>query len=328
MKLEKFSAYHGGSWKTRESAHDADCARPQLWPACGLNSEFAPLKEVTLYRPPAKPPRIASPEKVQHLQRIDWKDLRRELDALARAFEKEGVHVRRLEADWFPGFRANLMFVRDQFFMTPWGAILGRLASPARAGEEKWAQRALAEAAVPLLTMIRGRGTFEGADALWISPKEVLVGVGNRTNREGYLQLARTLDEFAVTAHAVPLPKQVQHLLGLLQIVAPGRALVRTEIAAGPLLRRLKDFEVLTVLENEEVRLRQAMNVVTLAENRVFMPTNCRQTRGLFDRHEITVAKELDVSQLIRAAGGIACATGIVARANLRMKRAPVTIFK
>jgi N-dimethylarginine dimethylaminohydrolase len=62
----------------------------------------------------------------------------------------------------------NLIFMRDLFLMTPEGVLLGRPASTVRAGEERWAQLGLARAGVPLVGAIRGVGSFEVADALWV----------------------------------------------------------------------------------------------------------------------------------------------------------------
>lgn len=319
MNLKRFAAYHGGSWRRRAASHQKEFGK--IWTAAGADSEFATLKEVLLYRCPKNPPRISRPEKVQHLNPLDWSKLRREISSLGQTLERNGVRVRRLSADAFDDFKPNLMFARDLFFMTPWGAVLGRMASMVRAGEEKWAQLALAQAGVPVVCMIRGSGTFEGADALWLSPKLVVVGVGNRTNQEGCRQLRDFLAEFKVRVVKVRLPKKVQHLLGLLQIVSADKALLRTQIADPQLLKILKrsGYRVISVEETDEVLYRQAMNVLTLAPNRVLMPSRCPNFRDFLLHNRIEVAGELPISQLLNAAGGIACTVQPLKR-NLRLR--------
>jgi N-dimethylarginine dimethylaminohydrolase len=241
-----------------------------------------------------------------------------ELSLLAKALSKNGVEVCWLEADWFPSPRPNLMFVRDQFMMTPWGALLGRMASPVRAGEEKWAQLALARAGVPVLWTVRGRGTFEGADGLWLSPSTVAVGVGNRTNAAGFEQVRHVLREFGVTVVPVPLPRSVQHLLGLLQIVSPEKVLLRTEHASSGLRRLLSrhELEIIPVPESEEVVSRQGMNVLTVAPNRVIMASGCPRLHALYERNGIKILAEAEISQLVNAAGGIACASAPLFRSS------------
>jgi len=310
------SAYHGGSWRNRKTSHSEECSRKLYWPFGGADSEFNRLQEVLLYSPPKRPLAIRNPERVQHLRPLDWRKLAREIAKLEAVFKKHGVTVRRLDADWFSLPKPNLMFIRDHFFMTPWGAVLGRMASPVRAGEEKWAQKALADSSIPLLGFVRGRGTFEGADALWLSRHMVLVGVGNRTNRQGFLQIKKLLAEFGVKTVAVSLPKSVQHLLGLLQIVDARTALVRSQVVRNPLLKILarQRIRCIDVPESAEVSERQGMNIVTLAPRRIIMPANCPQLRALYKQNGLTVVEEVPFEQGLNAAGGLACATGILSR--------------
>ena len=54
--------------------------------------------------------------------------------------------------------------------------------------------------------MVRGQGTFEGADAMWLDATTVLVGLGLRTNAEGAAQVAATLGEMGVETIVVDLP--------------------------------------------------------------------------------------------------------------------------
>jgi len=42
---------------------------------------------------------------------------------------------------------------------------------------------------------VRGKGVFEGADAMWINSDTVVLGIGLRTNDEGAVQVASLLHE-------------------------------------------------------------------------------------------------------------------------------------
>ena len=44
------------------------------------------------------------------------------------------------------------------------------------------------------------------------------------------------------------------------------------------------------------------------------MPTNCPGLKRLYEANGITVAAGVDITQLLNGAGGIACATAILAR--------------
>lgn len=313
--LLDYSAYQGGAWRPRRLSHDKECGTG-IWPGAGIDSEYSQLTEVLLFRPGPKSPELESPEAAQFLEHVQWNALRKEISRLEAIFRKQGVAVHYIDPHAFGTPPPNLVFVRDLFFMTPWGAILARMAGQVRSGEEKWVQLALARLGVPLLHAVRGRGTFEGADALWIRPDVVFVGVGNRTNIEGFRQVQRILSEFAVTCIPFSLPRRVQHLLGLLQIIGPKTALLRERLASRRLCLALRryGYGVVAIDESEEVERGQAMNIVTIRENTVIMPEDCPKLRAFFESSGIEIVGTTRIRQLVHAAGGIACATGILTR--------------
>lgn len=313
------SAYQGESWRERVHPHEAERG---LWPEHGINSEFQALREVLLCLPDSSFPEITDPDSVQFLEPVYWPKLRRELVRLAKTFAQNGIKVHCVNTQAFANPPPNLIFVRDLFFLSPWGAILGRMASQIRAGEEKWAQEALARLGIPVLHTIRGHGTFEGADALWLRPDLVLVGVGNRTNEEGFRQLREVLREYSVRCLAIPMPREVQHLLGLLQIVGQGTALLRKSLGAKKLNAILirNNFRILPIEESEEIRMKQGMNLITLKEKTVIMAKDCPELQDQLLNQKICVAATVPIQELTHAAGGIACATGIISRKLHKIK--------
>lgn len=288
----------------------------------GVNAEYAPLTAVLLYRPGPEIDGYPVPAGIQHLAPISYQSLMSEYDSILSVFAAHGVTVHLIDATplstdvWY---RYNLMYCRDLFFMTPRGAILGHMANQTRAAEPEYAARALTAAGVPLLHAVSGAGTFEGADALWLREDLVLVGVGHRTNQAGYAQVAAVLKEQGVTC--LPLPShqtRTQHLLGTVQIVDRDLALVRHEITDSAVIRFLGEqgLDVVGVPERDEVLNRQAMNIVTVAPRTIIMTAGCPETRSQYEGAGLTVAAELQLTQLMRGAGGLACATGIVARSE------------
>ncbi len=310
-----FSAYQGAGWQARTESMPAELAKLD---APRQNSEYRRLREVLLCVPGRELLGVRDPNAVQHLARIDLKALRREYAALKAAFRREGVMVRLLggrRQRLGRGPAYNLMYVRDLFFNTMEGAVVARMASLVRAGEELLAVPALAELGVPVNKTVSGEGLFEGADALWLDPGTVLCGVGNRTNEEGFRQLRLVLAAQGVETIKVPMPGGVQHLLGLLQIVDKDLALLRVEKAPAALRRLLRSrgVDTVPVREGDEVR-RQGMNVVTVAPRRVIMPSGCPGLKKLYLSAGLAVAAEVEIGQLINGGGGIACATGIISR--------------
>jgi len=285
----------------------------------GLDSEYAELSTVLLYKPLAAIANHPDPDSIQHFARINHEELTDQLDKVIGTFTYLGVHVALIDFPDDPTdcSNYNMMFCRDLLFMTPAGAIMAKMANETRTMEVSHATRKLLKEGIPILHTISCEGRFEGADALWIDKKLVAVGVGNRTNHEGYQQIKKILARIGVEAVALPsTQKLTQHLLGSVQIVAKDLALVRTELVASEVVSFLANqgFNIVSIPENPEVRSRQAMNIVTVAPGKIIMTADCPETKQLYLNAGIEVAAELQISQLINGAGGLACATGTLAR--------------
>jgi N-dimethylarginine dimethylaminohydrolase len=210
------------------------------------------------------------------------------------------------------------MFVADLLFMTPEGAILGRPASTVRAGEERPVARRLAELGVPILRSVRGKGTFEGADAAWIDPETVLLATGLRTNAEGAAQVTATLEEMGVNVIPVGLPYGAMHLMGTLRFPDRGLALAwpgRVPYAAVQALRA-RGYSVLFLPDEGELKGRMALNFVTLGPRRVLMAAGNPITQAFYREAGIT-CQTVEVGELLKAAGGIGCLTGVLERETM-----------
>ena len=286
----------------------------------GTNSEYGQLDSVLLHRPGPETGTYPDPSRIQHLAPIDHHALMCEFDAVIACFENLGIVVNLIdptpvnEDTWY---HYNLMYCRDLFFMTPHGAIMASMANAIRRAEPLYAARSLESLGIPLLYSVTGDGRFEGADALWLNEHVVVIGVGNRTNQQGYEQIRAVLEQQGVSCVALPSCQSVtQHLLGSVQIVDRNLALVRDKIIDCDISRFLREsgFEMVAIPESSEVHLRQSMNIVTIAPRTVIMTSCCTETRKMYLKAGLKIAAELDITQLMCGAGGLACATGIVAR--------------
>ena len=286
------SAYGGPGWSPRVSSLGEEIGT--LWGGCGVSTEWGRLERVLLHRPGNELDRAPKPRAAQWLAPVDPVQARRQHDALAAAYRAEGVEVVLVEPPEEPP--PNLMFAADLFLMTPEGAVVGRPASTVRAGEERWVARRLAELGIPILRTVRGTGTFEGADALWIGPSTVMLATGLRTNEEGARQVEATLGEQGVRVERVELAPGTMHLMGSVRILDrdlavlwPGRAPER----AGTILERL--------------------NVVTVAPRRIIIPAGNPVMHAFYQKLGVH-CREVEVDELGKAAGGIACMSGVLRR--------------
>jgi len=305
------AAYGGPGWVPRSATLAEDIGT--LWTSCGVCAEWTPLRSVLLHRPGKELAASRKPDAVQMLSPLDPGKAAREHDAIVEAFRREGVTVHAIE----PGVEAppNLMFAADLLFMTPEGAVVGRPASRVRAGEERHMSRALGRIGIPILHTIRGDGTFEGADAMWIRPHHVLIGRGLRTNAPGVAQVAAVLEGMGVRATIVDLPVGTMHLMGMLRIVDSDLALVWPERLAYTGVQALRDagYRVLFFPDPQEAMHGQACNIVTLAPGRILAPDGNPNTLA-FLRGEGLTCETVGVRELVKAAGAIGCLTGILHR--------------
>jgi arginine deiminase len=279
-------------------------------------SEWEPLRAVLLHRPGSELDEVRDPNTVQMTRIPDANRLRAQHDALAQIYRNQGVEV--FLVDPPDGIRVppNLVFCRDLFAMTPEGAIVSRMASSVRAGEERAVARRLAMLGVPILLTVRGPGAFEGgAELLWVDRRTALLSCGVRTNEDGARQVENLLRSMEVEVVRAALPVGAMHLLGTLNILGPDLALAwpgAAPYAAVQLLRQ-RGFRVLYLPDQAERESGMSLNLVTLRPYQVLMPAGCPRTRTLLESAGVTCL-ETDVSELIKAEGAIGCSTGILWR--------------
>jgi arginine deiminase len=306
------AAYGGPGWRPRRTALTDELG--SLWGACGQATEWSRLERVLLHRPGSELEGVGDPNEVLMLETPDASRARKQHDSLADAYRAAGVIVEYVDPPVEPP--PNLMFAADLFFMTPEGAVLARPASRSRAGEERWVQRRLAELGVPIVRAVSGRGTFEGADAMWLDPETVLLGVGLRTNPEGAGQVAAVLADMGVDVVRVELPRATMHLMGQLRIVDRDLALYWDGRFSPDGLRALArhGFRARPFPDLAEATRGFAHNFVTLGPRSILMPAGCPASQAAYEADGLechTVA----VDEIVKAAGGIGCLTGVVRRA-------------
>lgn len=304
------SSLGGPGFRAREGSLATDLG--SIWTACGACSHVAPLREILLGVPGPEMQLDGEPSAWLMRDQPDVAKLSAQARALGEAFSAQGVRVH-----WHdPAARPtpNHIFVADLFFMTPEGAVISRMASAQRAGEERAIAAALAALGIPILMTVRGEATFEGADAIWLDRRNVLIGVGRRTNPAGAAQLSQLLGDMGVTAHVCELSARVQHLLGAFNPIDERMAAVLRPAVTDSLRAALQGWDLLELDLDEETAERRAMNFVTLAPRRVLMPSQCPRTREALEKRGVACF-EADISEYLKADGGIGCATGIVRRA-------------
>ncbi len=305
------SAYGGEGWSPRSDGMAAELGK--VWGACGIDSEWCTLRAVLLHRPGRELQASNNPNDVQMLAPVDVARAGEEHDAMAQAYRDNQVVVHLVEPGGAP--RPNQMFCADLIFLTPQGAILARPASTVRAGEEREVARRLADLGVPILRSISGQATFEGADAAWLDAKTVVVAHGLRTNPRGIGQIAEVLADMQVEVIAADLPFGTMHLMGLLRIVDRDLAVAWPRRTPHVVVQacRERGMQVIFLPEVDDFQMNRAVNFVTLGPRRILLEAGYTKVQEFYEQHGIecvTVA----ASELVKAAGGFGCLTGVLQR--------------
>ena len=307
----KDAAHGGAGWSPRKASLRDEIGK--IWRDCGIATEWSPLEAVLMHRPGSEIEAITDANHALMLAVPNAALARRQHDGLVEAYRSVGVNVFFVEPCETPP--PNQMFVADLFFMTPEGAILARPASIVRAGEERFIAKKLTELGVPILRCVRGKGVFEGADAMWIDPNTVLLGTGLRTNHEGAAQVTSLLNEMEVEVFKTRLPHGAMHLMGTLRVVAQDLAIcwqTRIPKAAVEVLQE-RGYNVFFIPDEEEAKRGMALNFVTLGPQRILMPDGNPKTQSFYERLGIKCTT-VEANELQKAAGGIGCLTGILKR--------------
>ena len=305
------AAYGGDAWSPRLRTHGEDIG--PLWAVCGIANEWARLRAVLLSPPgPALAAAGNEADRNQLLAPVDPARAAEEHAAMAAAYRAERVEVLEVAPS---ATHPNQMFCADLFVMTPEGAILARPASTVRAGEEVAVAARLAAARVPILAMLRGQATFEGADLMWLDARTAIVGRGLRTNEAAIRQISALLAAIGVETLAVDMPFGTMHLMGMLRILDRDLAIAwprRTPHAAVMALRE-RGYRVAFLPALGEAERNKALNVVTLGPRRILMPGGNPEARGFYEALGVEVI-ETPMGELKKAAGAVGCLTGVVAR--------------
>jgi N-dimethylarginine dimethylaminohydrolase len=141
-----------------------------------------------------------------------------------------------------------------------------------RRGEARYAAEALATNGVPIVKTVSGTGTFEGADLMWINRKAAIIGVGNRTNREGARQVAAELSRMGVEDIVeFQIPYGQAHIDGVCNIASRDVAVLfpwQTPFVVVETLKRY-GYDIIEVDDIQEAKVGAATNFVALEPGRV-----------------------------------------------------------
>lgn len=313
MRVVVDSAHGGSGWAIRETKMADELGT--LWGEYGVSSETDELKKVLLRRPGAEVNKVDSPEIYLWNKTMNLKKAQYQHDELADAYRRMGVEVNYVDepdAENYP----NIMYVRDTFTMIPEGAIVSRLASKVRAGEECIVEKKLSSIGVPIITSIHSDMILEGPDILLVSPKLAFLGVGIRTNIKAarFVQMLLEMQGYE-EVKIIQTTYGCGHLDGVVNILNSKHAVIVPKRASYEIYQSLKRHGFIIIdLENQtEVDKYMSINFVPINEETIVINAGAKETIGLYQKCGIRCI-EVDVSELTKGGGSVHCMTGILKR--------------
>lgn len=282
----------------------------------GSQSMIAPL-QVVLVRRPDEAFGAADPILWHYTDQPYLPLAQQEHDAFVNTLLSCGVEV--MYHDVPLPDHADAIFVHDPMLMTDRGAIILRMGKRLREGEEEAMANMLRRLDVPIHYTLHGSARAEGGDTLWLDDQTLAVGLGFRTNAEGYNQLAEALDGSGVELIPVQLPyfegpEACLHLQSLISQVDEKLAVVYRPLLPVPFYQLLVSRGVELIDVSDEEFMTMGTNILTLAPRKCLMLDHNMETiRNLRELGcEVLTYRGDEMS--LKAEGGATCLTRPILR--------------
>ena len=292
----------------------------------GCPNDVGTLRVVLLCRPPEDIPGVVDTSRWdgeleayadreagwywRHREPPDLKLMRAQHDRLAEILRAEGVQLAYVDAT-VPG-HIKSQSTRDQVVAVRGGAIICRMGSRLRRGEEAPVTRAVAALGMPILRTINGSGIFEGGSFAMIDERTAVVGIGARANAEGARQVEEVLRTLGVELLKVELNGYRQHIDGAFVMADVDVALVNPLGLPFWFLEKLEASGIRTV-ECAADDPPFTVNCLAVRPGRVIMSRTSARTVERLEKAGVDVIG-LDYEQVYRGGGGVHCSTAPLVR--------------
>lgn len=305
---------HGGmGWEERNQSHINELG--VIWGDCGVKCETAELKSVLLRRPGNELLKVDKPEHYLWTEVMDKERAVYQHDVLSQIYKDYNVAVNFLEdidAENYP----NIIFLRDIFTMIPEGAIISRLASKARSGEERIIAKELSKLNIPILSTIHGRMYLEGPDILLVNNDLALLGIGLRSNIEGAVFVKNILEKMGYSnVEIIQTTYGCGHLDGVVNIINSKCAAIVPQRASYQIYSSLKKhgFKIINLENLYEVDKLMSINFVSVNDEMLLINKGAKDTIEKYHSCGVECI-EIDVSELMKGGGSIHCLSGVIKR--------------
>ncbi len=227
-------------------------------------------------------------------------------DAMVAALVAAGVEVHHVEG--VDNGRLKSCYTRDPLIMVGGGAIICRMGTRVRRGEELAITRTLARLGIPILRTLSGTAVMEGGSFAWINPKTAVIGCGIRVNREGARQIGEVLASQGVELIVIDLVGYDIHIDGSFLMIDRDVALIDPTGLPYSFIERLRTLGIRTI-EITPSDDKWIVNSLAISPGDLLMPPGAgNQTCDALGAMGIRWSV-LDYSDMQLNGGGIHCST-------------------
>ncbi len=240
-----------------EDPTELEASWGRIW---GVSNDVGRIRSVLMHRPG---PEMGVVDPSKRIERIgsygdldehwyfqseappDIPGMQAQHDGFVAALERRGVEVIRQEDVGERMLKA--VYTRDPLQMVKGGAIVNRMGTRIRRGEELVTTRTLAKHGIPILRTLNGSAVMEGGTFAWLNATTAVIGCGVRVNREGARQVGEVLAAQGVELIVIDLVGYDIHIdVGFLMLDTD-LALVNPMNLPYAFLQTLKDLRIDTV---------------------------------------------------------------------------------
>ena len=233
-------------------------------------------------------------------------DMQAQHDALVAALHAHDVEV--VNVDGEAGNRLKSCYTRDPLIMVKGGAIICRMGTRIRRGEELAITRTLARLGMPILRTLAGSALMEGGSFAWINARAAVIGCGIRVNREGAEQVGEVLKRQGVELIVIDLVGYDIHIDGSFLMIDRDLALVDPFGLPFSFLETLKALKVRTI-EISPADDKWIINSLAVAPGELIMPEGAtNQTLNALAKYGVRWTV-VPYAKMQLNGGGIHCST-------------------
>ena len=273
----------------------------------GTDNEFSRLKTAILCPPTyfeiRKPINVIQAKWHERGRGPDPEIRGRQYEIFKNTLSREGVTVWEISpSDQY----TYQIFTRDICVMSNQGAIIANLKFDPRKGEEKAAEKELISRGISISFAFEYPAIFEGGDFVFIDKENVLLGIGDRTNRDALKKLSALLP--SVHIHPVYLPEGYLHLDVVLNIVSRNIALAYLPALDNDTRSYLESSQIRIIEVSSEEQETMGTNALAIGSNRIIAAGSNRQVNEQMKKAGLDVI-EIDMSEILKGGGGPRCMT-------------------